>query len=54
MLLYQYYGYRLIQIRSPWERGGWKGDWSNDSRLWSENPEVRRNEKLMAAASCRH
>jgi hypothetical protein len=26
---------KLLQIRNPWGRGEWKGDWSDDSELWT-------------------
>ncbi|UJR07608.1 hypothetical protein I4U23_011897 [Adineta vaga] len=41
--------HRLVKLRNPW--GGayrWTGDWSDSSRLWLENPDLRRellNEK---------
>ncbi|CAF1562629.1 unnamed protein product [Adineta ricciae] len=41
--------HRLVKLRNPW--GGthrWTGDWSDQSRLWLENPDLRRellNEK---------
>lgn len=28
---------RLVKIRNPWGRGEWKGDWSNNSHLWSSD-----------------
>jgi hypothetical protein len=37
----QLYGFKLVRLRNPYERGEWKGDWANDSRLWEENPEVK-------------
>ena len=27
---------RLVKLRNPWGRGEWKGDWSDNSHLWSE------------------
>ncbi|CAF0703089.1 unnamed protein product [Brachionus calyciflorus] len=33
-------GYRLIQLRNPWGRYTWTGDWSENSKLWT--PEIRR------------
>ena len=32
-------GYEMIKLRNPWGANGeWKGDWSDGSRKWSENP----------------
>lgn len=28
-------GIKLVQIRNPWGRGEWTGDWSDDSDLWT-------------------
>lgn len=28
-------GHKLIQIRNPWGRGEWTGDWGDDSELWT-------------------
>ena len=36
--------HRLVKLRNPW--GGtyrWKGDWSDDSRPWTENADLRRD-----------
>lgn len=34
--------YKMIQIRNPWGRGEWKGDWSDKSELWSKHPAVKK------------
>ena len=31
---------RLVKLRNPWGQGEWKGDWSDDSYLWT--PELRK------------
>ena len=31
---------RLVKLRNPWGEGEWKGDWSDDSYLWT--PELRK------------
>ncbi|CAK8686231.1 unnamed protein product [Clavelina lepadiformis] len=31
---------RLIQLRNPWGQYSWKGDWSDGSQQWRENPEL--------------
>jgi hypothetical protein len=28
-------GHKLVQLRNPWGQGEWKGDWSDDSELWT-------------------
>ena len=28
-------GHKLMQIRNPWGRGEWTGDWSDDSEKWT-------------------
>lgn len=33
-------GYDLLCLRNPWGQKEWQGDWSDDSELWDENPEV--------------
>eukprot|EP00746_Dinoflagellata_sp_MGD_P154532 gnl/MRDRNA2_/MRDRNA2_84870_c0_seq2.p1 gnl/MRDRNA2_/MRDRNA2_84870_c0~~gnl/MRDRNA2_/MRDRNA2_84870_c0_seq2.p1 ORF type:complete len:469 (+),score=86.21 gnl/MRDRNA2_/MRDRNA2_84870_c0_seq2:85-1491(+) len=31
----------LVQIRNPWGKQEWNGDWSDDSDKWDEYPEVK-------------
>eukprot|EP00746_Dinoflagellata_sp_MGD_P160974 gnl/MRDRNA2_/MRDRNA2_87967_c0_seq1.p1 gnl/MRDRNA2_/MRDRNA2_87967_c0~~gnl/MRDRNA2_/MRDRNA2_87967_c0_seq1.p1 ORF type:complete len:495 (+),score=121.84 gnl/MRDRNA2_/MRDRNA2_87967_c0_seq1:95-1486(+) len=33
-------GFDLMQLRNPWGTGEWAGDWSDNSSLWDEHPEV--------------
>jgi len=33
-------GFTLLQLRNPWGFGEWDGDWSDESSLWEQNPEV--------------
>lgn len=30
-------GHRLLKLRNPWGHYSWKGDWSDDSDLWTED-----------------
>lgn len=32
-------GTRLVKLRNPWGKGEWKGDWSDNSNLWT--PQLR-------------
>jgi len=34
--------FRLVQIRNPWGKGEWTGDWSDKSAKWAEHPEVKK------------
>jgi len=34
-------GVDLVQVRNPWGKKEWTGDWSDSSPLWDENPDVR-------------
>lgn len=34
-------GRDLLQLRNPWGSGEWKGDWSDQSDLWSSHPQVK-------------
>lgn len=34
-------GFRFVRVRNPWSQGRWKGDWSDESTLWEDYPEVR-------------
>ena len=29
--------YRLVKLRNPWGKGEWKGKWSDDSSMWTED-----------------
>jgi len=31
----------LVQVRNPWGRKEWTGDWSDNSSLWDEHPDVK-------------
>ena len=32
---------KLVQLRNPWGRCEWSGDWSDKSDRWEENPKLR-------------
>jgi calpain-15 len=34
-------GHRLLKLRNPWGAFEWKGDWSDESPMWSKHPLVR-------------
>jgi len=40
--LKQIQGRRLVQFRNPWGSFEWKGDWSDSSVLWEQNPSIAR------------
>jgi hypothetical protein len=33
---------KIVRLRDPWGKGGWKGDWSKGSNLWEDYPDIRR------------
>lgn len=34
--------YEFVQLRNPWGQDGeWEGPWSDSSRLWDVNPDVK-------------
>ena len=37
-----------MKLRNPWGSGEWKGDWSDESDLWT--PELRRQVGMESAA----
>ena len=38
---------RLLQIRNPWGKKEWTGDWSDKSSKWQENPRAAREVGLV-------
>jgi len=32
--------HKLLKLRNPWGTFEWKGDWSDKSKLWKENPHI--------------
>ncbi|CAK8996884.1 unnamed protein product [Durusdinium trenchii] len=40
---------RLMQVRNPWGHKEWKGDWGDDSELWSQNPQLHERMKTKMA-----
>ena len=40
---------RLVQLRNPWGRGEWQGDWGDTSELWKRHTKAKRLCKPRAA-----
>jgi len=34
-------GFRLLKIRNVWGHQEWSGEWSDESPLWEQHPEVK-------------
>jgi len=44
-------GVKLVQIRNPWGNSfEWNGNWSDNSPLWKDNPEIRKQVELSVEA----
>ncbi|KAK3241963.1 hypothetical protein CYMTET_48305 [Cymbomonas tetramitiformis] len=41
LALVEVQGLKMMQIRNVWGHTEWRGDWSDESPLWDENPDVR-------------
>lgn len=41
--------FRLVQLRNPWGTFEWKGDWSDQSKLWKKHPNVAKAVKFVEA-----
>jgi hypothetical protein len=35
-------GLKLIQLRNPWGRGEWTGEWGDSSKVWDQHPEIKK------------
>ena len=38
---------QMVQLRNPWGRGEFNGDWSDSSSLWNTIPKERREQLLV-------
>lgn len=45
---------RPPQLRNPWGRFEWKGDWSDSSPLWEQYPKVRQSYVLLVHVRLAH
>ena len=46
-------GIEFVQLRNPWgEDGEWKGDWSDESKMWEKHPNVRDALEALKGNSC--
>lgn len=41
--------FRLLNLRNPWGSYEWKGDWSDDSKLWNKYPDIAKQLNFQAA-----
>jgi calpain-15 len=33
---YEGHGVQLVKVRKPWGKNEWRGDWCDNSHLWTE------------------